>query len=336
MLPSSLKRFLAIAAAALATLPAQASYSGLVIFGDSLSDSGNNFLALNPPPNPPTNITPATAITTNGYVPTFTYAPSASYPLGVYSNGPVWATSFAASLGLSATPALIPGGTNFAFGGAQTSGGGLTPSLTTQMGMFLGGSGGVAPSSYLYVVAGGGNNARAALAAIGGGADPTQTILDTAFGYANDIGNIVDSLQAAGAKDIVVWNTPDLGLAPAVTSLGLQTAALATLLTETMNGALAQRLAPETDVDIFDLYGLLDSIVASPSAFGLTNAKDACLLGQCNTSEYLFWDGIHPTAKGHQILAAAMHAQVVPEPQTLVLVAMGLAALAWRSRRRAR
>ena len=331
MLQSSFKSFLAVAAATLVSLPAQASYSGLVIFGDSLSDSGNNFLALNPPPNPPANITPAAAITNNFFVPTFTYAPSASYPLGVYSNGPVWATSFAASLGLAALPSLVPGGTNFAFGGAQTSGGSV-PSLIDQMNMFLGGTGGAAPGSYLYVVAGGGNNARAALSAIAGGADPLTTIATTAIGYAADIGSIVDALQAGGAKDIVVWNTPDLGLAPAVSGLGLQTAALATLLSDTMNDALAARLSPEVGVDIFDLFGLLGDIAAAPGAYGLSNAKDACVLGQCPSSEYLFWDGIHPTAQGHQILAAAMQAQV-PEPQTALLVAMGLAALAWRSRR---
>ncbi len=334
MRPSSFKRFLAVAAAALASLPAQAGYGGLVVFGDSLSDSGNNFLAANPPPNPPTNITPASAITSNFFVPTFPYAPSASYPLGVYSNGPVWATSFATSLGLAALPSLVPGGSNFAFGGAQTSGGSV-PSLIDQTNMFLGGTAGAAPGNYLYVVAGGGNNARAALTAIA--KDPGNApsiVTNTALGYASDIGQIVDALQTAGAKDIVVWNTPDLGLAPAVSGLGAPTAALATLLTDTMNDALAARLGLEVGVDIFDLFGLLGDIVAAPSAYGLSNAKDACELGQCPSSDYLFWDGIHPTAQGHQILAAAMQAQV-PEPQTALLVALGLAVLAWRSRRRA-
>jgi len=333
MLASSLKRFLAVATAALASLPAQAGYSGLVIFGDSLSDSGNNFLALNPPPNPPTNITPASAITSNTFVPSFTYAPSASYPLGVYSNGPVWATSFAASLGLGALPSLA-GGTNFAFGGAQTSAG-SSPSLITQMNMFLGGTGGGAPGDYLYVVAGGGNNARAALAAIGGGADIPTTVATTALGYATDIGYIVDSLQSAGARDIVVWNSPNLGQAPAVTSLGLGTAMLAAALGDAMNDALAARLEHETGVDIFDLYGMVGDIVANPSAYGLSNTVDACIQGLCQASEYLFWDGIHPTERGHQILAAAMRAQVVPEPQTALLLAVGLAALARRGRRRA-
>jgi outer membrane lipase/esterase len=332
MLSSSLKRLLAVAAAGLVALPAHAGYSGLVVFGDSLSDSGNNFLALNPPPNPPTNITPAAAIVSNAFVPTFTYAPSASYPLGVYSNGPVWATSFAASLGLSASPSLA-GGTNFAFGGAQTSGGGSTPSLTDQANMFLGATGGVAPGSYLYVVAGGGNNARAALAAIGGGADIPSTIAATAFAFAADIGNIVDGLQLAGADDIVVWNSPNLGLAPAVRSLGLGTMALAAAIGEAMNGALAARLAGEAGVDIFDLFGSVDGIVANPAAYGLSNATDACIEGLCPASEYLFWDGIHPSARGHEILAAAMLAQVVPEPQTALLVAIGLMAIGWRRRR---
>lgn len=331
---SSIQQFFgagAIALAALASLPAQAAYGGLVIFGDSLSDSGNNSKLLAP------GTTPDAAITSNFFIPTYTYAPASPYPFGVYSNAPVWATYFAASLGLSATPSLVPGGTNFAFGGAQVTyeSPTTTPSLTTQVNMFLGGTGGVAPSSFLYVVAGGGNDARAALQAIGGGADIFATIGATSYQYATGVGNIVDTLQAAGAQNIVVWNTPNLGTAPAVLGQGAVTAGLASSLATAMNGALDARLSSEVGVTTFDLYGSVADVIADPAAYGLSNVTDACIQGLCDRSKYLFWDGIHPSARGHEILAANLYAQVVPEPETYLLFALGLAALAWRGRRRA-
>lgn len=336
MFSASFKRFTlvtALAAAAIASMPAQAAYSGLIVFGDSLSDSGNNYIALGPATAPFPPITPNTDITSNGFVPSLPYQGA---PIPVYSNGPVWATHFAAALGLSATPSLAGGG-NFAFGGAVTSGtSGFPFSLTDQVAQFLGATGGAAPASFLYVVAGGGNNARAALGAIAGGADVFGTIGATAFNYATDVGNIVDSLQAAGAKDIVVWNTPNLGTAPAVIAQGAQAIGLGTGVASAMNGALNARLAGEVGVQTFDLFGSVAGIIANPAAYGLSNVTDACLLGACNASEYLFWDGIHPSARGHEILAGLMVAQVVPEPETYLLFAIGLAALAWKGRRRTR
>jgi len=336
MRPSSFKRFAlaaALAAATFTTLPTHAiTYNGLVIFGDSLSDSGNNALLLAP------GTTPDSAITSNFFVPTYTYTAASPYPFGVYSDGPVWATYFASALGLSAAPALAEGGgTNFAFGGAQTGydDPGTTPSLYSQVGLFLDGTGGVAPGSFLYVVAGGGNDARAALTSIAGGADPFATIGATSYQYATNVGNIVDKLQAAGAQHIVVWNTPNLGTAPAVLGQGPAVSSLATGLASAMNAALDLRLGSETGVTTFDLFGSVAGAIADPAAYGLSNVTDACVLGECDRSSYLFWDGIHPSARGHEILAQAMYAQVVPEPETYLLFAVGLAALAWRSRRRA-
>jgi outer membrane lipase/esterase len=101
-----------------------------------------------------------------------------------------------------------------------------------------------------------------------------------------------------------------------------------------MSGALGAALAGEVGVTTFDLSGTFSGVFANPSAYGLSNVTDACLFGQCDASKYLFWDGIHPTARGHEILAQAMYAQVVPEPETYALFALGLAALAWRARKR--
>jgi len=303
---------------------AHASYSGLYVFGDSLSDTGNNAAVI--------GADPTQVITGNTYVPTNPYAS------GQYSNGNVWVHTFAAGLGLSAAP-FVAGGGVFAFGGAQTSYDpppfGFPPSLTTQMGMYLSLTGGLASSDALYVIAGGGNNARAALEAIGGGADVAATIGATAAQYAADIGAMVDSLQAAGAKDIVVWNTPNLGLAPAVTAGGAASSFLGMLVASSMNSALALELSDEAGVRLFDVFGLVSNIAQNPGLYGLSNVSDACGgIAGCDASKYLFWDGIHPTAAGHVILGNAMVA-AIPEPETYAMLLAGLGLLGFALRRRA-
>jgi outer membrane lipase/esterase len=321
----------ALAVMALAALPAHsAGFSRVVIFGDSLSDTGNNFVL--------GAYDPTQVISGNLYVPTNTYD-KGPFPTGVYSNGPVWASYFAGALGLDAIPSVIPGlnGTNFAFGGATTSGDVQVPSLKSQVGFFLQGTGGQAASDALYVIAGGGNNARAAGAALVGKTLPQQISIfaNNASSFATDVGNMVDTLQAAGAKNIIVWNAPDLGATPFARATGTQ--GIGTLLASTMNEALTYRLSTEQDVKIFDVFGLVGLAQANPLAFGLTNTTDACgaAVNNCNPAQALFWDAIHPTTRGHQILAQGMLVTAVPEPETYGLMAVGLLVVVAATRRRA-
>ncbi len=331
-----MKRGLARWSLALACLVAStsshANYSSLFIFGDSLSDSGNN-AAVTP------NRTPV-PISGNSFIPSFPYAS------GRYTNGQVWAQDFASALGLSATPSLL-GGTNYAFGGATTGpltsnplpGGLLSPfppTLETQAAYFLFQHGGVAPSDALYVVAGGGNDARDALNAIGscGNSNCIAGVIgSTAVTFATDIATVVSELESDGAKHIVVWDTPDVGLAPAILAEGAQASALGTLLASSMNSALSSAIGGASGVTLFDIFGLEDSIAADPAAFGLKNVTDACAqFVACDPSTYLFWDGIHPTSGGAQIISNAM-VERVPEPAMLGLFGVGLAGLGFSRRK---
>ena len=307
---------------------AQAAYSNLFVFGDSLSDSGNNFIALGGV------TTPVADMTGNSFIPTYPYAS------GNYTNGATWAQSFAGATGLGSLPSL-GGGTNYAFGGARTSGAGFPYSLTEQTGMFLAGYGGVAPSSALYVVAGGGNNARDALAAIAVAppADAPAIIAATAAAYAADVGGIVDALQAKGAQHIVVWDTPNVGLAPAITAFGSTFASLGTTVAGTMNAFLAARLGSEpADVQTLDVFGLMNTVYADPADYGFSNVTDACVqagVACADPSTYFFWDGIHPTSGGQALLAREMYALAVPEPGTYGMLIVGLLVVARVARRRA-
>ena len=316
-----------LAAVALASLPAQASlYNSLVVFGDSLSDSGNNAAAGLFAPNQ--------VITGNTYVPTNTYAPR------TYSNGPVWTSDAASQLGVPLQPSAA-GGTNFAFGGATTGTpgpgpGGFPFSLLVQAGQYLTATNNMASPNALYVIEGGGNDARAAFATIAGcSACLGPTVASTAASFAANVGTIVDELKLAGAQHIIVWDTPNLGLAPAVVAAG--GASLGTFLAASMNAALALRLASE-GVSTFDIFGLGTAITQNPGAFGFTNITDACgAVAGANCNTYEFWDGIHPTAAAHMEIADAFVAvATVPEPSTWAMMILGFAGIGFMAYRRSR
>lgn len=317
-------RSLAVAAGlaiVIATSAAQAAFSDLFIFGDSMSDAGNNALSL-----PPSATTPV-PIPGNTFVPDFPYAS------GHYTNGNVWAQSFAQAIGLQANPSL-GGGTNFAFGGARTSGPSPTPTLLQQLGLFSLGHA-TAPSSALYVVEGGGNNLRDSLGDIlVNHADFATTLKNTSTTYAHDMETMVAGLEARGATNIVVWNVPDIGNAPSVTALGQLPSFTATALAASMNSALEIALEHDSHVRIFDFFGTVDNVIAHPGQFGLTNVSDACAaLANCDPSKYLFWDGVHPTSAGHAILAQGMLA-AIPEPSPYAALIAGVIALLFVVRRR--
>lgn len=301
-------------------------YSSMVVFGDSLADSGNNALLFGGAQTPVPLAGPE--------IPTYPYAS------GRYSNGPVWTEYLADRLGLAATPSLA-GGSNFAFGGARTgsAGPGQTPGLSDQLGMFMQGTQGVASASALYVIEGGGNDARDVMAAVLMGMDPTALIA----AYVSNVSHMIGTLHAAGAEHFLVWNTPNIGLIPFIRSLGPVAAGAGSYYSGLMNAALAEALAllsPDvTDgLHLFDAYGALNRIAAAPGAYGFNNVTDACGATQGCFDDptvaggYLFWDGIHPTTAAHAEMARQSLA-LLPEPGSILLVLMaGFALLVARRR----
>ena len=286
-------------------------YSSLVVFGDSLADSGNNALLFDQIAGGARTPTPLT----EPLIPTFPYVSN------TYSNGPVWTEYLAAKLGLSLQPSLA-GGANYAFGGARTgsASAGQVPGLSDQVNMFL--AGGTVPNTALYVVEGGGNDARDVLTAVLANSDPTALIQ----AYAHNMAAAIDKLALNGADQFLLWNVPDIGLIPAINGLPFGIPGLASQLTAQMNLALLQALAllaPDvTDgIHLFDAYGAIQGIVANPGAYGFTNASDACAMDPAcinDPNHSFFWDGIHPTTAGHALMANLALAEL-PEPATCLL-----------------
>ncbi len=298
-------------------------FTSLKIFGDSLSDGGNNSIAFGG--------AVGGVPTSNIYIPA-----GAPYASGAYSNGPVWVNAFASAQFLSATPSLA-GGSNYAAGGARTNDAAVyPPSATAQVSSFLAGVT-TLPSTGLYVIAIGGNDVRDTVAGLLTPGSSTVLATDAAA-YALAVGNMVDALQAKGAQHIVVWDAPDVGKTPAALALGFS--GLGSSVATAYNVALAARLAGEAGVIPFDVFGVVGDVVTNPGLYGLTNVVDACgvVTKTCNSSlsTALFYDGIHPTAAGHAILATAMLntvAAAVPEPSTWLMLAAGVAVLVVRRRR---
>jgi phospholipase/lecithinase/hemolysin len=322
--------------AALSTAALAAPYTGLVVFGESLSDSGNNAYVFDNvlgPPRPAGTLRTPVPIPTPGFIPDFPYAS------GRYTNGPVWAERLASGLGVTAAPSMA-GGTDFAFAAARSgpAGSSFPYSLQDQASMFLTQNGGRAASDKLYALQVGANDARDAFAALAAGGDPSQRL----FSSVSTIAGVVNRLAAAGAEHLLVLNVPDLGTAPAVTALGPAASAAATGIAVAFNQALETSLSqlPASaagDLQLLDLFALQARIFSNPSAFGFDDLTSACAFSAAciaNPSAAFFWDGVHPTASVHALIGQEALA-LIPLPNTVLLLALGLSVLALARRSRA-
>jgi outer membrane lipase/esterase len=296
-----------------------APYSGIVVFGTSLSDPGNAFALRGGTSTPPDfGLDPL-------LIPDAPYARGGHH----FSNGPTWVEQFARSLGLAGTvrPAYrsqSPIATNYAVGAARAcdAPGDENVNLADQVAAFLADRGGAAPADALYVIEMGGNDVRDAVAAaLGvlqrGGTFPQASEAAAPFLACAQraIHGAILTLQGAGAAQFLVWTAPNIGLTPAIRSLGAGAVQVATLLSATFNAQLllptlqALDASEEVEIALLDAFTLLQQITASPASFGLTNTTTACLAPYeppfvCRApDEYLFWDGIHPTRAAHGIVA---------------------------------
>ena len=237
-------------------------YSAIYSFGDSLSDVGNVYHY------------------TGGL------EPAAPYVNGQFSNGPVWVQDLAAKLGLPALTPSLRGGNDYAWGGATTGFSGTlnptnpVPTLVQQVDAFLPSPSSVAPSTALYTFSIGANDLFAIL---GGkttdGLTPTQNAAAAAQVVASEAGD----LQAAGAKDLVLFDVPDLGVTPGVTINGPVASGEASALSAYFDGQVLTDLAPveAAGLTVFDLdtYTLIDEAVNDPAKFDFLNVTDPCWTG---------------------------------------------------------
>jgi phospholipase/lecithinase/hemolysin len=272
----------------------------LVVFGDSLSDPGN-FYAL-------------TGLTSTA---PYDLIPSAPYAIGDnhFTNGETWVEQLADALDTQAGPAYAKARfSNYAVGGARARVAGFMD-LSTQVSSYLGQKHRRDRDDTLYIVMIGGNDVRDAIEALL--LDPTgATSMQILTAAVTSVNDNLQALYAAGARQIVVANAPDLAVVPAVIYAGPQVQAAAHFISVTYNMALdnlLNQLEPALQLQFtrLDIYAQLYAMINKPQAYGLRNVDTPCLTpgvidhAVCaKPDSYLFWDGIHPTRKGHAVIAA--------------------------------
>jgi phospholipase/lecithinase/hemolysin len=275
-----------ICSATIANRATAGPFTNLVVFGDSLSDIGN------------VQASPLVDI------------PGPYYWNGRFSNGPVYAEALATGLGLPAlTRSTASGGTDYAYGGAKTTGTGfpdyfVVKDIDDQVNQYVSSHNGTATT--LYVVFAGAND-----------------LLDGQTNMSVPVGSLqtsMDKLYTDGARQFLVINLPPLGYTPRYN--GSQTT-ITTYNTRSQqyNAALATMLMsftsahPTIALSQLDVYSLVSDARANPQLFGLTNVTASAAPGLSpgassydtsqiapNPNQYLFWDDLHPTAGVHLIL----------------------------------
>ncbi len=306
----------------------------LVVFGDSLSDTGNLYLYLTSQGAADPVFSP---VLLDPYVPPPPRFPTPPYSGGRASNGPLWIERFAQGRG---EPTPLPhglGGTSFAYIGAtsgpQTVSPYGVPDLGMQVQFYLASLGGAGvPADHMMVLLGGAN--------------------DFVFGQTNssvpadNMQALITTLHGAGAEEFLVVNLPRLGDTPYGAALDAQGF---NDLTEQYNDLLHERVVSLRDdlgvtIYEFDLETAFADLLVDPAAYGLTNASDPALAVDLNplspligfpafptsldpdVANFLFFDGIHPTATGHALIAQEA-LKAVPEPGSGVILLTGAAAL---------
>lgn len=257
----------------------------IYVFGDSLSETGNLFALAEYPPSPP-------------------------YFEGHFSNGLVWVEYLATRLGLDYHQQ-----TNFAWGGALTGSGNyinpLLPGLKEQINQYISNTP-VADPNALYFIWAGANDFYAA--------DFTQTDPQTVVTTA--VANIVEAVESLvnqGAEHVVVLGLPDVGKTPEVRQLGTSVQLFFSQISQAFNGMLAQSLSQLPEAIYIDIYSRFNEIINNPNKFGLDNVIEACLnispFTLCDDpATYLFWDGVHPTTRTHQMIANIVYRTIKALP----------------------
>jgi phospholipase/lecithinase/hemolysin len=317
-------------------LPAKAfgvTFDKFFVFGDSLSDTGNAFNA------------------TGGLFPGRSQIDGTSpYFDGRFSNGDIWVDYLGKELGLKPTlytslSSTIPTqGINFAFGGSNSGVNNAfipgAPGVQAQVNIFTSAQQTVDPNA-LYAIWGGAN-------------DYLFTTSPDSTTVVNNISNQVKSLVSGGAKNILVFNLPDLGKVPLYSGSSQVSTALTGLsaLHNTQLATSLNQLSSQLDASIIpvDINSLFNQVEADPTKFGFTDVANACVpynttqitsgnFKVCSEpNDFLFYDLVHPTTKAQKIIAqtalSAINAKSVPEPsEVLGVVAVGVGIVLLRKRK---
>jgi outer membrane lipase/esterase len=280
-------------------------FTSIVVFGDSLSDTGNvarlsyDKYGLRIPG-------PVADYTDGRFTDGFDTQPAAQLYDGV------WVEQLAASMpSKPEVKASLDGGTDYAYGFATTgSGSGAftfgpggvlsvnVENIGQQITDYLATKPKISPKT-LFVVWGGANDFLQ-------GGISAETIFGTAGNQMLNIQRLID----AGATQFIVPNLPPLGLTPRINgspavaaavdqAIALYNSALSSVVQLLLNSNPSKHL----QIAQLDTFGLFNTIVSMPSNYAFANVTSSSQGVSVDPDTYLFWDDLHPTTHGHNILA---------------------------------
>ncbi len=276
----------------------------VVVFGDSLSDNGNlyEYMDHNMPMSPP-------------------------YYKGRFTNGPVWIERLTAHYFPKSPKAHL---LDYAFGGAPVDNDadaddddeeGDFSTLDRGLDSYLLAHDDKASADSLYVIWIGSNNYIA-----------LPDDLDAEIAYVRKgLRRAVDRLVDKGAKHIMLVGLPDLGLTPMAREFEAE--ANLTYLANQHNAILEKdvnalrEVHPEVEWLFFDVNSIFLEAINHPALYDFVNVTGACNdssdyapspqsalemasltqprqgLKAVTCDNYLFFDQLHPSARGHEYIA---------------------------------
>lgn len=282
------------------------TYTSVVVFGDSLSDTGDLYTTAGRLYPTPLTGNYTTARFTNG---ADTVPPARKY-FGVWHEQ---LSGLLPSVPVSQSFLLSSGG-NHAFGDARTVDG-LTPATRSGVTINIRNMG-QQVTDYLAVAK---PNNTTLYIVFGGSNDFLQDPATSATDAATRITALIQRLVAAGAVNFLVPNLPPLG--DATSQLGADSVTFNAILAgqlAALQSAYSKTGTPFhlVQVDIFSLYGRL---LTNPTAYGFTNLTSPAQTAgpTVNPDTYLTWDGLHPTTAGHFWIAQAACSAMTMSSATL-------------------
>ncbi|MEY2511011.1 MAG: trimeric autotransporter adhesin [Verrucomicrobiota bacterium] len=303
--------FIALACSALAAGSAfdqsAPAFSQIVVFGDSLSDTGN--------------VRDRTDSKSGGTVKfpggSFNYSDgrwtnSSDTDPGSATYVGVWHEQLARTfLGIAPATFSLGGGSGYAFGGATTNNGAHNETVVSsstfgdvtitiddmgkQMDDYLNAH--VIDPNALYVVWGGGNDLF--------NDDSVANVSATA----ERATALMKRLANAGAKYIMVPNVPPLGIIPEYAGTPSKQQSLSRAAADYRNVLRADLSAAQADLASqgitptlypLDVWTNTIRVMTYPSRYGFLNVGSSAQgNSNANPDQYLFWDKKHPTTAGH-------------------------------------
>ncbi|RDS78984.1 autotransporter domain-containing protein [Dyella monticola] len=372
---------LGMVGAAHATGNPNSTFNSVVVFGDSLSDAGNISLATHPSIQPPLEFTtnPGAVVVQNvatglGYKLTASLAGGTDYAwggAGITNNSPgtpstVPTITTQVTDYLATTPVnshalyTMWGGANDIFnaatsvGAAATAQGLIAQTVAGEVSQAL--NAGLIPNNPVAIAAFEAQITPTVTAAVdakvlaAAGITTLQSSTQaqaTIVAAAQQEVKLLGALQAAGAKNIVVFNLPNIGLTPEAAAEGASAAQSLTLLSVVYNGQLNSGLGQlGKGIIPVNAFAVLSQVIANPGAYGFTNVTTpACGAGsssvQCGpqgsglpytyaagtNQTYLFADGVHPTTAADKMLSEVVLSELAAPQQISLLQEAPLAAV---------